>query len=290
MAESTKKKLLWCIPFFVLYLFIQIYLSKSDSLNVKIPFPFSPESSIPTKPTKKIDVDEFYVKKMKNLRACKKIDKQARNFTEDPLLIFYQFSEFLEALDDCDIPCITTNTLYKSKYVDALIEHYPGGNKMPKTCPDQQFLVLHSRLSIDDLPQLSKYKYNTFGYDILSSYQLTSDIPIPFVNMKDYDLYQKVEVSDKRDTSGLAMFLYNCGDLNDRLVYVNQLIEAGAVIDSYGSCLNNKDGLIKTSKWRRDKMSIMHTYYFTITFEHTDLDDYVTEDFYNALSVGKYTM
>ena len=53
-----------------------------------------------------------------------------------------------------------------------------------------------------------------------------------------------------------------------------------------GSCLNNKKKPDQGSGWFNSKVDIIRTYKFLLTFENSNVRDYVTEKFNHALVAG----
>lgn len=61
-------------------------------------------------------------------------------------------------------------------------------------------------------------------------------------------------------------------------------------VDSYGSCLHNKDFPFSDSRhgqgWEDRKMKVVSDYLFVLAFENSNQPDYVTEKFYHAFMSG----
>ncbi|KAI9614106.1 hypothetical protein KEM48_006173 [Puccinia striiformis f. sp. tritici PST-130] len=107
----------------------------------------------------------------------------------------------------------------------------------------------------------------------------------------------------RRQDKIAAAFISNCDPLNNRTQILQQLIDLlPGQIDSFGQCLNNakSDEFVqqfnlnpltngqpqhKLSRWE-EKMSIIQGYKFTIAFENSNDEDYVTEKYYQALEAG----
>jgi hypothetical protein len=104
----------------------------------------------------------------------------------------------------------------------------------------------------------------------------------------------------------------NCNDRNNRLQYLEQMMEAGLEIDSFGGCLHNKDppeGFGRDGSWMVAKQELMKQcvarltswvvfvladldyfpffrYKFVIAFENSNSPGYLTEKFWGPLVVG----
>jgi len=81
----------------------------------------------------------------------------------------------------------------------------------------------------------------------------------------------------------------NCDDLSGRYKYVEELMKY-IKVDSYGKCLHNKDSpehvpAFESNFWDY-KLNMMSKYYFTITFENSIADSYVTEKLWQVLQSG----
>ncbi|POW06142.1 hypothetical protein PSTT_09232 [Puccinia striiformis] len=141
------------------------------------------------------------------------------------------------------------------------------------------------------------------AFDFEVTYKTSSDFPIPyaygFIDFRKASLAFEARRQDKI----AAAFISNCGPLNNRTQILRNLIDLlPGQIDSFGYCLNNanSDQVIqqfdlnplidgqpqhKLSRWE-EKMSIIQRYKFTIAFENSNDEDYVTEKYYQALEAG----
>ncbi|KNE92057.1 hypothetical protein PSTG_14534 [Puccinia striiformis f. sp. tritici PST-78] len=141
------------------------------------------------------------------------------------------------------------------------------------------------------------------AFDFEVTYKTSSDFPIPyaygFIDFRKASLAFEARRQDKI----AAAFISNCGPLNNRTQILQNLIDLlPGQIDSFGYCLNNanSDQVIqqfdlnplidgqpqhKLSRWE-EKMSIIQRYKFTIAFENSNDEDYVTEKYYQALEAG----
>ncbi|KAI7981833.1 putative fucosyltransferase-like protein [Camellia lanceoleosa] len=73
-----------------------------------------------------------------------------------------------------------------------------------------------------------------------------------------------------------AAFISNCGARNFRLQALEALEKADIKIDSYGNCHRNRDGRVQALK----------RYKFSLAFENSNEEDYVTEKFFQSLVAG----
>nr|ABU48860.1 fucosyltransferase 1 [Nicotiana benthamiana] len=115
------------------------------------------------------------------------------------------------------------------------------------------------------------------GYDVVMTTSLSSDVPVGYFSWAEYDIMAPVE--PKTENALAAAFISNCGARNFRLQALEALERANIRIDSYGSCHHNRDG-------RVDKVAALKRYQFSLAFENSNEEDYVTEKFFQSLVAG----
>ncbi|ETO21530.1 hypothetical protein RFI_15673, partial [Reticulomyxa filosa] len=81
-----------------------------------------------------------------------------------------------------------------------------------------------------------------------------------------------------------AAFISNCAFAKRNLM-VEDLQKYGVKVDSYGNCMHNKD---EVSDKPRDirKLELLSEYKFSLAFENSETDDYITEKFFLTLASG----
>lgn len=86
----------------------------------------------------------------------------------------------------------------------------------------------------------------------------------------------------------MAVFVAsNCGPRNGRNEYVQALMNAGIKVDSYGSCLHNKNfNFSGDTHSPRAKLEVIRRYKFYLAFENSNSLDYVSEKMFQALYMG----
>ncbi|XP_031126313.1 alpha-(1,3)-fucosyltransferase fut-6-like isoform X2 [Ipomoea triloba] len=112
------------------------------------------------------------------------------------------------------------------------------------------------------------------GYDIVMTTSLSSDVPVGYFSWAEYDIMAPVQPKTQKALA--AAFISNCGARNFRLQALEALEKESISIDSYGSCHRNKDG-------RVDKVDTLRQYKFSLAFENSNEEDYVTEKFSQSL-------
>ncbi|WCJ17683.1 Glycoprotein 3-alpha-L-fucosyltransferase A [Euphorbia peplus] len=115
------------------------------------------------------------------------------------------------------------------------------------------------------------------GYNIIMTTSLSSDVPVGYFSWAEYNIMAPVQ--PKTEKSLAAAFISNCGARNFRLQALEALENAKVSIDSYGGCHRNRDG-------RVDKVETLKRYKFSLAFENSNEEDYVTEKFFQSLVAG----
>ncbi|KNA06667.1 hypothetical protein SOVF_178890 [Spinacia oleracea] len=115
------------------------------------------------------------------------------------------------------------------------------------------------------------------GYDVIMTTSLSSDVPVGYFSWAEYDIMAPVQ--PKTESALAAAFISNCGARNFRLQALEGLEKSGMKIDSYGGCHRNRDG-------RVDKVETLKRYRFSLAFENSNEEDYVTEKFFQSLVAG----
>ncbi|KAI8452550.1 hypothetical protein BY996DRAFT_7218774 [Phakopsora pachyrhizi] len=150
---------------------------------------------------------------------------------------------------------------------------------------------------VKDARQLLR-KGSEKAFDLEMTYLTTSDIPMPYAYSFINFFKPKIDYEQKRQDKIAAAFISNCSPMNNRKEVLAELIELlPGKIDSFGSCIQNanttevleKLNLLeegkKLSMWE-EKTKIIERYKFTIAFENSNDEDYVTEKYYQALEAG----
>ncbi|KAK2665082.1 hypothetical protein Ddye_003656 [Dipteronia dyeriana] len=115
------------------------------------------------------------------------------------------------------------------------------------------------------------------GYQIVMTTSLSSDVPVGYFSWAEYDIMAPVQ--PKTESALAAAFISNCGARNFRLQALEGLEKEKVKIDSYGGCHRNRDG-------RVDKVETLKRYKFSLAFENSNEEDYVTEKFFQSLVAG----
>lgn len=115
------------------------------------------------------------------------------------------------------------------------------------------------------------------GYKVIMTTSLSSDVPVGYFSWAEYDIM--APMNPKTEDALAAAFISNCGARNFRLQALDMLEKLNIQIDSYGSCHRNRDGTV-------DKLQTLKRYKFSLAFENSNEEDYVTEKFFQSLVAG----
>ncbi|XP_048433064.1 glycoprotein 3-alpha-L-fucosyltransferase A-like isoform X2 [Pyrus x bretschneideri] len=156
----------------------------------------------------------------------------------------------------------------------------------PAKTPDAAFGLAHQSGTASVLRSMESAQYyaennlahaRRRGYDIVMTTSLSSDVPVGYFSWAEYDIMAPVQ--PKTETALAAAFISNCGARNFRLQALEALESANLKIDSYGGCHRNRDG-------RVDKVETLKRYKFSLAFENSNEEDYVTEKYFQSLVAG----
>ncbi|XP_031497002.1 putative fucosyltransferase-like protein isoform X2 [Nymphaea colorata] len=115
------------------------------------------------------------------------------------------------------------------------------------------------------------------GFNIVMTTSLSSDVPVGYFSWAEYDIMAPIQ--PKTEPALAAAFISNCGARNFRLEALNMLEKSNITVDSYGGCHRNRDGNV-------DKVETLKKYKFSLAFENSNEEDYVTEKFFQSLVAG----
>ncbi|KAI5386972.1 glycoprotein 3-alpha-L-fucosyltransferase A isoform X2 [Lathyrus oleraceus] len=137
--------------------------------------------------------------------------------------------------------------------------------------------VLRSMESAHYYPENNLAMARRKGYNIVMTTSLSSDVPVGYFSWAEYNIMAPVK--PKTEKALAAAFISNCGARNFRLQALEALERTNISIDSYGGCHRNHDG-------RVNKVETLKHYKFSLAFENSNEEDYVTEKFFQSLVAG----
>ncbi|KAJ0230486.1 putative fucosyltransferase-like protein [Hirschfeldia incana] len=186
----------------------------------------------------------------------------SRDFNKDPIFISGGQKDF----QSCSIDCTFGDSSDRTPDAAFGLGNQPGSLSILRSMESAQYYpendISHARRS---------------GYDIVMTTSLSSDVPVGYFSWAEYDIMAPVQ--PKTEKALAAAFISNCGAPNFRLKALEALMKSRIRIDSYGGCHRNRDGEV-------DKVKALKRYKFSLAFENTNEEDYVTEKFFQSLVAG----
>nr|XP_043622801.1 glycoprotein 3-alpha-L-fucosyltransferase A [Erigeron canadensis] len=137
--------------------------------------------------------------------------------------------------------------------------------------------VLRSMESAEYYPENNLATARRKGYNVVMTTSLSSDVPVGYFSWAEYDIMAPVQ--PKTEKALAAAFISNCAARNFRLQALEGLEKSNIKIDSYGGCHRNRNGNV-------NKVEALKRYKFSLAFENSNEEDYVTEKFFQSLVAG----
>lgn len=187
-----------------------------------------------------------------------------RNFTTEPIWVVGEEKDW----NTCSVGCVFTSSLTPERKPDAGFGYGRGGETAS---------VLRSMESSHYYPENDIAVARGKGYNVIMTTSLSSDVPVGYFSWAEYDIMASIQ--PKTEKALAAAFISNCGAHNFRLQALEQLQKLNVPVDSYGGCHRNRDG-------RVDKVEALKRYKFSLAFENSNEEDYVTEKFFQSLVAG----
>ncbi|KAL0743216.1 hypothetical protein Bca4012_084729 [Brassica carinata] len=185
-----------------------------------------------------------------------------RNFSKVPIFISGGDKDF----ESCSVDCAMGMNSDKNPDAAFGLGHQPG-----------TLSILRSMESARYYLQNNIAQARRKGYDIVMTTSLSSDVPVGYFSWAEYDIMAPVQ--PKTEKALAAAYISNCIAQNFRLQALEALMDANVTIDSYGRCHRNRDE-------RVEKVEALKHYKFSLAFENTNEEDYVTEKFFQSLVAG----
>ncbi|XP_076936029.1 glycoprotein 3-alpha-L-fucosyltransferase A-like [Bidens hawaiensis] len=185
----------------------------------------------------------------------------ARDFKQEPVLVTGAEQEWRSCAVDCKFG-------YDKQKADAAFG-LPNVAATPG--------ILWSMESAQYYPENNIAFARRKGYSIVMTISLSSDVPVGYFSWAEYDIMGPVQ--PKSEKALAAAFISNCAARNFRLQALEGLEKSNIAIDSYGGCHRNRDGNV-------NKVEALKRYKFSLAFENSNEEDYVTEKFFQSLVAG----
>ncbi len=117
-------------------------------------------------------------------------------------------------------------------------------------------------------------------FDIMATYKLDADIPVPYFAGLNDRLWRHEPVAK---TELVNAFISSDFDQSNRLKYLSDLMSC-LEVHSYGKAFTNRQ--LIDDRGPKTKIDVISRYKFTIAFENAIAKDYVTEKFFHPLIMG----
>jgi hypothetical protein len=177
-------------------------------------------------------------------------------------------------------------TTDRTLFADADVVIYPAplwGIRPPvQRAHPYQIHVLWSQESSVHYPQLLDAVYLA-RFDLRMTYQLDSDVPIPYLSADMFDVAAPLPASAARGEVPISAWVSSSWDRCGRDRYLLELMEH-IPVHSYGKVGQNRE--LVEDRGRDSKLAAITGYRFTIAFENSVATDYVTEKFFQPLVAG----
>ena len=132
--------------------------------------------------------------------------------------------------------------------------------------------------SITNYPQ-HDYLTSKRNNRVVMNTQLISDVPVHYNNWE-YRYMRPIEYDIKPESAMASSFISNCGASSFRMRAIDLLREHNITIEQYGNCGNTR----KADE--NDKLNAISRHVFTLAFENSEEEDYVTEKFFQSYEAG----
>ena len=179
---------------------------------------------------------------------------------------------------ECPVLCEVTSNHSRASEANAFVVHARDGHMLPPR--DSAPWILFTQENPVYTPVLMNANFMS-KFQFLMSYRLDSDFPSPVYPMP--ELTQPLPFKEKH--GNIMAAFSNCEGV--RIEYMRQLMKF-VQVDSYGSCLHNKDGL--TGRYGKSfkvaKTGLAKTYKFLLVFFNQDCDYFVDDQLSHALNAG----
>ncbi|XP_024389348.1 glycoprotein 3-alpha-L-fucosyltransferase A [Physcomitrium patens] len=275
------KTVLWAV--FAVVLIECAFIVRLDILNSPSSSYSSSLDSHPENPNKISGQEELTIKTNKTIRIDKlptgtddvcsaewleKVDKvtYSRDFKKKPVLVVS--GNEVENWDKCSVPCV-----FKAHGEGQADAEFGYGDS------PSALLVLRSMESSAYFPENDIVRARSNGVGVVMTTSLSSDVPVGYFSWAEYKIMDAPKPKTKPALG--AAFISNCGAHNDRLTIMRMLQNEGVQIDSYGSCEQNVLG-----GRALNKLETLREYKFSLAFENSNVEDYVTEKFFQSLVAG----
>lgn len=152
---------------------------------------------------------------------------------------------------------------------------------------NRNFLTIGASMESNvNFPSQKNAKHN---FDLTMTYELDSDIPIPYLNFGDQiKLEHNAKASLDRRIRAAAYVASNCK--KERQDFVANLVKHGLPVHALGACSVEGARKNRIRKIAGQKIEALSKYAAYLAFENSDAKDYVTEKVYDGIRAGTITV
>jgi len=187
-----------------------------------------------------------------------------------------------DAVPNCPVACELTYDPARLGDADSVVFHIPTLRRpiQVKKRRGQKWVALSMESDVN-YPRLRDPRFMR-QFDWTMTYRLDADIRSPYFDPK-LLAHLFTPPQDKTATAPAVYFASNHRERSGRTAYVRELMQYIRV-DSYGQCLQNRR--LENDTGIQTKLDTIARYKFTLAFENSITQDYVTEKFFDPLIVG----
>ena len=183
---------------------------------------------------------------------------------------------------ECPVACEVTSDRSRAAEANGFVVHARDGHMSPPNHTAAWILLTQENPVYT--PVLKNPNFMS-RYNLLESYRLDSDFPVPVFPMP--ELTAPLPFEEK---TGLVMAAFsNCEPV--RTAYLKQLMQF-VQVDSYGACHRNKNDLVgrygsaNGKNFKQLKTELARKYKFLLVFFNQDCDYFVDDQLTHALNAG----
>ena len=165
---------------------------------------------------------------------------------------------------------------------DAVVFHIPSmlSWSVVHKRPGQKWVGWSAECDVN-YPQLRNRVFMA-RFDLTMTYRLDSDVPVPYINEWIYGQLRRPP-APKTENATAVIFLSNMRENSGRSSYITELMKYIRV-DSYGKWKPNR--VLQQDTGKETKLDTIARYRFSLAFENSLSQDYVSEKFFDSLIAG----
>jgi hypothetical protein len=199
-------------------------------------------------------------------------------------ILFYNhyWPSLPQPLPDCPSPYQLTFDRDRLSEADLVVFHLPSLREpiLIGKRPGQRWVVWSMESDVN-CPSLADSTFMQ-QFDLTMTYRRDASVWTPYFGQKTLTRLS-TPPQPKTERAPAVYFASNFADHSGRNTYAAALMQY-VKVDSYGRCLRNRT--LERDEGRETKLEVIARYRFTLAFENSISQDYVTEKFFEPLLVG----